>query len=104
MSLEAIKNIGAAEAQAQQSIIKAKELAIESIENAGKSGKDSIAKSIAHAEAEIAELTRSSDQKAAEQAMELASATANRTATLRARSESRLDKTAALIAERIVNI
>jgi hypothetical protein len=75
----------------------------ESIDEAENAGKAKVASTIARAESEIAHLIRASDQKATEQAKELASKTANRQATLRARAERRLDD-AELIIERIVSV
>ena len=104
MSLEAIKSISAAEDEARQAKLRASLKAREDVEKTEKSGKDAIAAMVDRAESEIAELKRVSDQKAAEQATELASKTANRQATLRARAEGRLDKAAQIIVERIVNV
>ena len=104
MSLEAIKSISAAEDEARQAKLSAQENAREAIEAAEKKGKDSVASSLARAESEIAHLIRTADQRAAEQAVELASTTANRQAAIRARAEGRIDKAARLIVERIVNI
>jgi vacuolar-type H+-ATPase subunit H len=103
LSLEAIKSISEAEDEARQAKLRAQQNARVMAEDAEKAGKDAVASSIARAESEIAEFLRAADQKAAEQAVELASTTANRQATLRARAESRTDKAAALIIERIVN-
>jgi len=104
MSLEAIKSIGQAEDGARQARLLAQQKARESIEAAEKAGKEAVASTLARAESEIAELKRTSDRNAAEQAQELASKTANRQATLRARAEGRLQKAAQLIVERIVNV
>ena len=103
MSFEAIKNIGVVEAEAREAIALAKEKALKSIEQAEKTGKKSITETKARAEREIKKLIHESDQQAAALAMDLVSKTANRKATLRARAEGRLDATAQLIAERIVN-
>ena len=103
MPLEAIKSISAAEDEARQAKLEAQQKAREAIEAAEKSGKAAVASAVARAETETADLKHLADQKAAENAVELASTTANRQATLRARAESRLDKAAQLIIERIVN-
>lgn len=55
------------------------------------------------AAAELAELRSKSDEKAKEDALELASDTENRKAAMRARADARLEKAAALIVERVVN-
>ena len=104
MSLEAIKSISAAEDEARQAVLQAQQKAQKSIEEAEKAGKESIASMAQRAELEIAQLKRAADQKAEEQAIELASTTANRQATLRARAEGRIDKAAQLIIERIVSV
>ena len=104
MSLEAIKSISAAEDEARQAKLLAQQKARESVEAAENAGKEAIASMKTRAESEIAHLKRTADQKAADQAVELASTTANRQATLRARAEGRLDKAAQLIVERIVNV
>ena len=104
MSLEAIKSISEAEEEARQAKLRAHQKSREIIEEAEKAGREKIALSVARAESEIADLKRTADQKAAEQAVELASTTANRQATLRARAEGRFDKAAQLIVERIVKV
>jgi V/A-type H+-transporting ATPase subunit G/H len=104
LSLEAIKCISEAEEEARQAKLRAQQNARASVEEAEKAGKEAVSSSQARADTEIAELLRMADQKAAEQAVELASTTANRQATLRARAGSRLDKAAAYIIERIVDV
>ena len=101
---EIIKTISKAEEEARLEILLAHENAQAAIEAAHITGKDSIATTLARAESEIAHLTRTMDQKATEEAIELASTTANRQATLHARAERRLDAAATLIFERIVNV
>ena len=104
MSMDAIKIIAEAEEEARQARLLAQEKAAKSVAEAEKAGEESVASTLACAELEIAGLKRLSDQKATELAVELASTTANRQATLRARAEGRLEKAAAFIAERIVNV
>jgi len=103
VSLEAIKSISAAEDEARQAKLIAQQKAREMIEAADNTGKEIVASAISRAESEIALLKRTADQKAAEQAVELASKTANRQAMLRARAELRMDNAAQLIVERIVS-
>jgi DNA anti-recombination protein RmuC len=76
----------------------------ESIEKASSDGEQRIASTLKRAESEIKQLRRASDRKAMEAATELASSTANRLATMRARAEKRLDTVAQRIFERIVSI
>jgi V/A-type H+-transporting ATPase subunit G/H len=102
--VEAIKAICIAEEETQQEKLLARTKADEEIGEAENAGKNAIASTIDRAESEIAHLIRMSDQKATEQAKELASKTANRQATQRARAERRLDDAAQLIVERIVKV
>jgi len=95
--------IKAAEDEARTAKILADQEALRMIDEAEKAGKEVVAKTIARAESEIAHLIRVSDQKATNDAIELASSTANREATLRARAERRLDTVAMQIVERIVS-
>jgi len=98
-----LQTICAAEEGALQAKLRARKSAEEAVEEAHRVGKGDVAATLARAEAEIAHLTRASNQKAMEEAKELASTTANRLATLQARAERRLDDAAQLIVERIVN-
>ena len=104
MLSEAIKAICAVEDAARRERFLARQNALEAIEEAENAGKKSVARTLARAETEISHLIRASDQKATDQAKELASKTANRQATLRARAERRLDDAVQLIVERIVKI
>ena len=98
-----MKSIITAEEEARLSIAIAERNARQSVEEATQAGKDSVDSTLARAGSEIAHLKRYADQKAASQAVELASSTANRQATLRARAERRLDDAAQMIVERILN-
>ena len=104
MLLEALKTIGAAEEEARLSLLLAQENAQAAIDIAQKTGNENVALALARAKAEIIHLTHTIDQKATEEATELASTTANRQATIRARAERRLEAAAMLIVERIVNV
>jgi len=103
LSYEAIKIICLAEEEARRIIQLMQQNAVEAIESAERSGKETVASAVARAESEIAHLIHVMDNKATKEAAELASSTANRQATLRARAERRLDGAAELIVERIVN-
>ena len=103
MSLEMLKAICAVEEDAREARLLVEQKAQDAINEAHKEGKDTIASTLERAESEITHLIRASDHKAMGDAMELASSTANRLATLRARAERRLDAAARLIVERIVN-
>jgi len=101
MFVEAIKSICAAEEEARLSKLLAHQSAREAVEEAIKTGEDTVASTLARAESDLAHLRRLSDQKAEEYAIELASVTANRRATMRARAERLLEVAAALIVERV---
>lgn len=103
LHLDAIKSIITAEEEARLTILLAQRAADQAVEEASKTGKGSVESTLSRAESEIAHLRRYADQKAAAQAVELASTTANRQAALRARAERRLDAAAQLIVERILN-
>jgi hypothetical protein len=73
------------------------------IDKATKAGEEVVATTLVRAETEITHLRRKADQKAAEEAADLASTTANRQAALHARAERRMDSAAQLIIERMRN-
>jgi vacuolar-type H+-ATPase subunit H len=100
---DAIKRIGATEADVRQAKLDTEELARHIIEEAEKAGERTIKAVHERAETEIAHLMRVSDQVGARRASELASKTANRRAILTARADGRLEKTSQFIVERIVN-
>jgi len=101
---ESIKYILAAEYEANQVKLIVLNKSKETIEKAKADGEKSVALTLARAEAEIEQLKQAADRKAMEAATELASSTANRLATMRARAEKRLDTVAQRIFERIVNV
>ena len=102
MSLNMITAICKAEEDARRAILLTEGRAQAAIEEARIAGAETVAATIARANSEIACLMHASDQKATEEARELASSTANRLATMRARAERRLDSAARQIVERIV--
>jgi len=104
MLADSIKYILAAEYEANQVKLIVLNKSKDSIEQASKEGEESVAASLARAEAEIEQLRKTSDSKAMEAAAELASSTANRLATMRARADKRLDTVAQRIFERIINV
>ena len=104
MLADSIKQILAAEYEANQVKLIVLNKSKESIEQAKKDGEQSIESTRARAKAEIEHLKKTSDQKAMNSAAELASSTANRLATMRARAEKRLDTVAQRIYERIVSV
>ena len=104
MLSDSIKYILAAEYEANQVKLIVLNKSKETIEQASVDGEKSVVDSLARAEAEIEQLKKTSDQKAMEAAVELASSTANRLATMRARADRRLDTVAQRIFERIVSV
>jgi len=104
MLSDLIKGILATEYEANQVKLLVLKKSQESIEQATKEGSEAIADVLKRAESDINQLRRASDKKAMESATELASSTANRLATMRARAENRLDLVAQRIFERIVSI
>jgi len=104
MIADSIKYVLAAEYEANQVKLIVLNKSKESIEQATKEGEESVASSLARAEAEIEQLRKSSDHKAMEAAVELASSTANRLATMKARADKRLDTVAQRIFERIISV
>ena len=104
MLADSIKYILAAEYEANQVKLIVLNKSKESIEKAKADGEELVAATIERAETEISQLKKASDSKAMESAAELASSTANKLATMRARAEKRLDTVAQRIFERIVSI
>ncbi|MDR2599012.1 MAG: hypothetical protein LBC73_01900 [Oscillospiraceae bacterium] len=104
MPTDSIKYILAAEYEANQVKLIVHGRSQESINKAKEDGEKLVADSIARARSEIGQLKVASDRKAMEAALELASTTENRLATMRARAEKRLDAVAQRIFERIINI
>jgi len=101
---DSIKFILAAEYEANQIKLIVLNKSKETIEKAKIDGEESIKATLARADSEIEQLKKSSDRKAMESAAELASSTANRLATMRARAEKRLDTVAQRIFERIISV
>ena len=101
MSLGMIKQVCAIERDALEAKRLAERQASDMVAEAHIAGQDGVDATLARAASEIAHLIRASDHKAMEEAAKLASATANRLATLRARAERRLEGTATLILQYI---
>ena len=104
MLADSMKYILAAEYEANQVKLIVLNKSKESIELAQHEGEESVAASLARAGSELDQLQKAADRKAMEAAAELASSTANRLATMRARAEKRLDTVAQRIFERIVSV
>ena len=104
MLADSMKYILAAEYEANQVKLIVLNKSKETIEKAKADGEKTVVSTLARAETEIEQLKKASDRKAMESAAELASSTANRLATMRARAEKRLDTVAQRIFERIVSV
>ena len=103
MSIEALKHVINAENEAQQEKLAMQEKVQFAINETIKAGEESVAATLVRAEIEVTHLFQATGQKATEEARTLASQTANRQATQRARAERLLDTAANFIFERIVN-
>ena len=101
---DSLKLILAAEYEANQVKLIVLNKSKETIEQAKADGEQSITATLARAESELEQLKKASDRKAMDAATELASSTANRLATMRARAEKRLDTVAQRIFERIISV
>ena len=104
MLADSIKYILASEYEANQVKLIVLNKSKETIEKAKSDGEQSVVSTLARAENEIEQLRKASDRKAMDSATELASSTANRLATMRARAEKRMDTVAQRIFERIVSV
>ena len=103
MSLEALDTIALAEEKARQIRAAAGTEAKKTLKEAEDTVTVMIAAAEGKADAEIKELTRKADEKAKEDAAELASSTRNREAAMQARADRKMDQVVAGIVERIVN-
>ena len=103
MSLEAITTISEAEENARRMKAEAAAAAKAAEAVALAEGKAALEAAAQKAASELAELRAKSDEKAREDARQLASDTENKKAAMRARADARLGKAAALIVERVVN-
>lgn len=103
MSLDAIKKIVEVETEADQKKAEMEQNVKYAIDETVKAGEETIAATLARAEVEVTHLFQVTGQKATDEARVLASQTANRQATQRARAERLLDTAADFIFERIVN-
>jgi len=101
LSPEIINLICEAEMNAAEAKRHAEEQAADMIGQAHRIGRSGVEATLTRAESEITHLIRASDQKSTEDAAGLASSTANRLATLRARAERRLGDAAAIIFENL---
>ena len=102
MSLEALKQVIKIEIEAEEKKQEMQKNVQFAIDETVKAGEETIAATLARAEVEVTHLFQATGQKATDEARLLASRTANRQATQRARAERLLDVAADFIYERIV--
>lgn len=103
MSFEAIDKITEAEAQAKKLVADAEARAKQLVEDAENRGKAAVTAAGEKADRELAELKKQADGRAVSEANSLSGDVENKKAALRARAESRIDRAAELVVERIVN-
>ena len=103
MSLEALKQVIKIEIEAEEKKQEMQKKVQFAIDETVKAGEETIKATLARAEVEVTHLFQATGQKATDEARLLASRTANRQATQRARAERLLDVAADFIYERIVS-
>lgn len=104
MPADALKRILTAEYEANQVKLIVLGRSNDSVTATRQQCEESVAATLEKAKTEIEHLRHNTDKRALNAANELASSTANRLATMKARAEKRLDTVAQRIFERIVNI
>lgn len=103
MSLEAIQALTAAEETVRSMRADAAAEAKQKLAAARERGEQLVADAVKKAKAEMSELSRQADEKAKADAVALVGNNENRKAAMRVRAESKAEKAAAFIVERIVN-
>ncbi len=103
MSLEAMEALTAAEETVRRMRADAAVEAKQKLTAAREKGEQMVSEAMQKAKNEISELSRQSDEKAKADAVTLVGNNENRKAAMRARAESKAEKAAAFIVERIVN-
>ena len=103
MSHDALKRIVNIESETQQEKLAMQEKVQFAINETIKAGEEAVKATLARAEIEASHLFQATGQKATDEARTLASKTANRQATQRARAERLLGTAAEFVYERIVN-
>lgn len=101
---DAIKRVITAEYEANQVKLIVLNKSNESVAATKTECDKKLQETLARAKSEIEQLQKTTDRRAMDAAAELASSTANRLATMKARAEKRLDTVATRIFERIVSI
>ncbi|MBQ3072038.1 MAG: hypothetical protein IJD20_01955 [Oscillospiraceae bacterium] len=103
MSLDAIKEIAAAEEQAKRALAEAQQGAKSAVNDAEKAAAAALTAARAKADEEVRNLIKAAEVRAAEKAKELSESTDNKCAAIRARAESRFEAAASLIAGKVVD-
>lgn len=103
MPFDAIDTLAAAEEQVRVMLADAAAKAKQSLAQAREEGEQMLTDALRNADAELEELGKKSDEKAKANVLSLAENNENRKAAMRAHAETRADKAAAFIVERIVN-
>lgn len=103
MSFESISNIKAAEDKAKKILVEAQAQAKQMLTDTEAKGEKDLLEAEDKARRELSELKLRSEALADDAAAETASATETKKAVLKAKADSRMEKAAALIVERIVN-
>lgn len=103
MSFDAITGIAQAEDAAKVAVSYAGAQAEQLIADTEKAGRETVRAALEKAEGELKKLSEQSELRSAETAGKLSGKMENKKAVLQAAAESRMDKAAMLIVERIVN-
>lgn len=103
MSSEAIETLAAAEETVKRMMSDAMAASKQSIADARSAGEKAVEEALKRAEEELAVQNKQAEANAKEDVLALAGNNENRKAALRARADTRAEKAAAFIVERIVN-
>lgn len=103
MSFDAITGIAQAEDAAKVAVSFAEAQARQMVADAEAAGREKIKAALEKADRELAQLRKKSEEKVSDNTVSLSGKTDSKKAVLRAAAEARLDRAAALVAERIVN-
>ena len=103
MPFEAIEALDQAETTVRNMLSDAAAAAKQRLASVREEGEHAVEEAVQKADQELAELSRSTDEKAKAAARDLADNNANRKAALLAKAEARAEKATAFVVERIVN-
>lgn len=102
MYIESIVSISETEEKARRMKADAALAAKKSVANARVKGEAMVTEAVSRADAEIADMSKASEESSIVSAKELANSGETKKAVMRARAEKRMDEAVALIVERIV--